>query len=297
MAVSDHFFWIILLFCWGAILGSFVMATVWRLRAQQLKLAKKTGEDYDEDEYTELVEDRHLDEAKPASDRSRCLSCGHQLAWYDLIPLVSWLSLKGKCRYCRASIGWFEPLSELILAALFGLSFVIWPLELNSWISYGQLFLWFVLLVVLAVLFIYDLKWMLLPSSFLYAGVVAAALFWLVGLFKDFNSALFVDLGLSILILAGLYWLLSLIANKQLVGSGDSWLGLIWALVVSNWRLALIVLFLANLLGSLVVLPSLIKGKSKLKHRIPFGPFFIAAGVVVWLGQNQLLSWFGSLFF
>ena len=73
----------------GAIFGSFVGAQVWRLRARQLKEDQQAGEKVDKKEMKRLS---HLLKKNVRSDRSRCLHCSHVLAWYDLIPLVSWLS-------------------------------------------------------------------------------------------------------------------------------------------------------------------------------------------------------------
>ena len=100
----------------GLVLGSFAGAQVWRLRARQLVADKKAGESYDKAEYKKLSP---LLKGKKQQDRSRCLSCGHQLGLRDLIPLISWLSTRGRCRYCDKRIGYFEPLMELSLAVAF----------------------------------------------------------------------------------------------------------------------------------------------------------------------------------
>ena len=96
----------------GALLGSFAVAQVWRLRARQLVIDERDGEPVDKAELRRL---RGL--LRPVTgDRSECLHCHHQLAWYDLLPVVSWLSLSGKCRYCKAPIGTTELLAEVFLA-------------------------------------------------------------------------------------------------------------------------------------------------------------------------------------
>lgn len=99
----------------GLIFGSSQGATVWRLRARQLREDKRDGEPYDKKEYARLIP---LTKPSLTDDCSRCLDCGHELAWYDLVPLVSWLATGGKCRYCRKPIGAFEPLMETGTAAL-----------------------------------------------------------------------------------------------------------------------------------------------------------------------------------
>ena len=80
----------------GLVAGSFAGATVWRLRARQLKFDAKHGEKVTVAEKKAVAK---LQKKPLHSDRSVCLHCGHELAWYDLLPLVSWLQLGGKCRY------------------------------------------------------------------------------------------------------------------------------------------------------------------------------------------------------
>ena len=117
----------------GAVLGSFAGAQVWRLRAWQLKQDKAAGEKIDTTEWKKL---KPLIGKKLKKDRSQCLSCHHDLAWKDLIPVVSWLRFGGKCRYCKAKIGYTEILLELGLGALFALSVWFWP---ESWGGLGFL--------------------------------------------------------------------------------------------------------------------------------------------------------------
>src|SRR5690606_32843562 len=109
-----------------------------------------------------------LSEATVATDRSRCLHCGHTLAWYDLVPLVSWLVQRGKCRYCGVSIGFFEPLMEVGVALVFVLSYLLWPAPLSSVLDISLFILWLVSVVLLAVLFAYDAKWFLLPDIIMF---------------------------------------------------------------------------------------------------------------------------------
>ena len=89
----------------GLCFGSFAGASVWRLRARQLMQDKAIGDDVDTSEYKKL---KKLTKQSLINDRSQCLNCNYILKWYDLIPVISWLSLAGKCRKCHKSIGYFE---------------------------------------------------------------------------------------------------------------------------------------------------------------------------------------------
>lgn len=268
MMITGYIIFILL----GLVLGSFAGATVWRLRALQLAQDKKDGEEYDKKELKWL---KPLLGAKLSNDRSRCLHCHHELAWYDLLPLISWLSTKGKCRYCKRSIGRFEPLIELGSAALFVTFFHYWVT------TYGQdawlgLALWVIMLTMFVILFAYDFKWFLLPDVVMWPLIALATVYAAV-VVAGAETPLLVagSVAVSVMILSGLYLALWLYSKGQWVGFGDVKLGLALGLLLVDWRLALLTLFLANFIGTLVVLPSLIIGKLTRQAHVPFGPLLI----------------------
>ncbi|MEF2162642.1 prepilin peptidase, partial [Pseudomonas aeruginosa] len=132
-------------------------------------------------------------------------------------------------------------------------------------------------IVLLAILFAYDVKWFLLPDviTFPLIGIVAL-MAGLRGVGAENVFSYGVDVLFSVLILSGLYFLLWFMSRGQWVGFGDVKLGLALALLVADWRLALLTLFLANLIGTFIVLPGLIRGKIGRKAHVPFGPLLIA---------------------
>lgn len=276
----------LVLFIFGAMMGSFIVASVWRLRAEQL-LEQKNSSDPD---YQVLIEKNHLAKGKASQDHSRCLHCSYRLRFYDLIPILSWLSLAGKCRKCRKPIGVLEFLSELCLGLTFGLSYLFWPFgySLEALILLG---IWLMFLSLASLLFIYDLKWMELPSSLLYVLIILALLF---ASFRhlfvsDFSGEIFGAYAVSIAILAGIYWLMSTLSRERLVGAGDAYIGLALALVLFDWRLSALALFLANLIGTVLALPSLLKKERTLSARLPLGPLlFLGALISFFFGQNIL---------
>lgn len=277
----------------GLMLGSFAGATVWRLRARQLVEDKKDGEPVDKAEYKRLLP---LTTTTTKADRSRCLHCGHQLAWYDLLPLASWLGLKGKCRYCHKKIGWFEPLMELGLAAFFVGSYLLWPVALDGSLLVIQFLLWLIAGVMLTILFAYDLKWFLLPNQAMFPLIAVAAMVAIIELMTapQIGAAL-ISLILSIAILSGLYLLLWVISKGQWIGFGDVKLGLALALLLGNWQLAFIALFAANLFGSLIVIPGMLAGKVTRATRVPFGPLLIMGCVLAMLGGPMIVDWYFTL--
>ncbi len=248
----------------GLALGSFVGALVWRLHE---------GKDF-------------------VSDRSECEHCHHKLGVLDLIPLASWLALRGKCRYCGAKIGVSAPVLELVMAVLVVGSYYVFPLPLETWQAWTSFGLWLVYLVGLMALLVYDLKWMLLPNVAMFPLMGVAVV---ESIFRQIlvngmsplewaNSTIF-----GIAVLAGLYWVLYTFSKGKWVGYGDVKLGLFMGIALGFQR-SLLALFLANIIGFLIVLPGVLTGKLKRTTRIPFGPFLIAAFVIAFLFGDKLIN-------
>ena len=270
----------------GSIFGSFACAQVWRLRAHQLHTDKSSHSEASAGERSRLAK---LSHSKPGPDRSRCLDCGYQLEWYDLIPIFSWLFLRGKCRKCHRPIGLLELLSELILAILFAVSYLLWPSELNTLLGIIQFVLWLVLLVVLLILFIYDLKWSLLPTSLLVTGIVISILFMLCDL-NQFSLSYFAGIALSVAILSGVYFLLYHGSKGRWVGSGDYLLAIPLAIILGSWLPAFLTLFLANVIGCFVALPGLVSRKLNSNSPVPFGPLLITAFIIIFFFKDSLVD-------
>ena len=281
----------IALVLFGATFGSFAAATVWRLRARQLAADKAAGEPYDKKEYTRLKKII----APAMSDHSQCLHCSYKLRWYDLIPIVSWVSLKGKCRNCHKPIGWFEFGMEIGVAAFFVISYVCWPVALDAPLAITHFALWLAAGVVMALLFAYDLKWFLLPDKLNAAlALIGAAIVAVVAAQSgDVIGTLLGALG-SLAVLSGLYAVLYLVSQGRWVGFGDVKLGVGLALLLSDWQLALLALFLANLIGCLVVIPLMAAKKLSRTSHVPFGPMLIAGVVVAWFVGKELITWYLS---
>ena len=158
--------------------------------------------------------------------------------------------------------------------------------------------LWLSGLVLLAILFVYDLKWLLLPDVINIPFIILGFIFSIINLAlsNDFTKSLTSLLG-SVVILSGIYLLLYLFSKyrygeeKTWVGFGDVKLGLGLALFLGNWLLAFAALFAANLIGTLLVLPSMLKGKLQATSRICFGPLLIVGFLLAWFFSQQILAW------
>lgn len=276
----------------GLCLGSYAAATVWRLRARQLVQDKHDGEKVSEREYSKLSS---LAKTSVTKDYSRCLHCQHKLAWYDMIPVLSWVQIRGKCRYCRKPIGWLEPAAEVGLALFFVVSFWAWPMPLQDALAISQFVVWLVAGVMLLILFIYDMKWFLLPNQVVYPliglGCIAACLH----LLPTLSIEQLVSMIGAIAILSGIYYLLWLVSKGTWIGFGDVKLGLALALLLGRWELAFIALFAANIIGCIIVLPGMLTGKIKRSSHVPFGPLLIAGYVVAGLWGMFVVDYYFSL--
>lgn len=278
----------LLLFVLGSAMGSFAGASVWRLRAHQLRYDKKHNEEYDKSEYSRL---KKVIVRSVAKDRSRCLSCGHELSARDLIPVFSWVAQKGKCRYCKSRIGYFELIIEVSLGLLFAVSYFFWPFGLNSSVDVAFFVLWLITCVLLAVMFAYDAKWFLLPDALMNILIIIG-LIWSLYVFSSGGYSLdtIYSIAGSVAILSGLYLFIYLISRGKWIGFGDVKLGLGLALILADWRLGFMALFLANLIGTIIVMPGLISGKLSRMQHIPFGPLMIAGFIIAFLFGYQILG-------
>lgn len=267
----------------GVVLGSFAGAQVWRVRARQLRTDKQTGHPYDKHEWRQL---RVLLQGTVRDDRSRCLQCGHVLAWYDLLPVASWLSTGGRCRYCQQFIGWFELVMELVLGVGLALSYLVWPWALPA--SSLLFAVWVVVALVLMILAAYDAKWQLLPDPLNYGLMVLGALFVLVRV-MTLHDIDFVSLTGAVALLAGLYGGLYAISRGAWIGFGDVKLCVGLALLLGDWRLAFMTLFFSNMLGCIIVLPGLVRGQLNTRSQVPFGPLLIIGCVISLLFGGHIL--------
>lgn len=272
----------------GLCLGSFAGASVWRLRARQLVQDKAEGEHVN---HAELERLKKLTKSSLTNDRSQCLHCSYTLQWYDLIPLFSWISLGGRCRKCRKPIGWMEPLIEIGVAAFFVLSYMYWPYPLENGFEIARLIIWLLFGVGLAILFVYDIKWYLLPDKVNFAVIGAGAVSaLLVFLNSNDKPGTLLNIIASVFILSGIYLALYIYSKGKWIGFGDIKLGLGLGLLLADWELAFVALFAANLIGCILVLPAMITGKLKRNSHVPFGPLLIIGSVIAGLAGVYLLS-------
>lgn len=269
---------ILVLVLLGLCLGSFVNALVWRLHEQGKHKNKKVPK-----------------ELSISQGRSMCPDCHHQLGFWDLLPVLSWLWLKGKCRYCRKPISWQYPLVEVVTAGLFVLSYAVWPFE---WQASGvvQFVLWLSLLTLFMAMTVYDLRWQILPNKLVYpAGYLVVLQLVALSIVQE-DAQLIMTAIIGAVCLGGLFYLLYQLSRGTWIGGGDVRLGVVIGLLVGGPSSAVLLLFIASATGTIVALPGLVNKKTALKTRVAFGPFLIFAAVVVYLFGTALVNWYKKTF-
>lgn len=274
---------IVLLGVLGVIFGSFVNALVWRLHEQEALEGKKGKAAVDRRRALSI-----------SKGRSMCTHCGHELAAKDLVPVLSWLWLRGQCRYCQKPIGWQYPVVELATGVLFAVSYAVWPHQLHG-LGLVQFVAWLVFAVAFVALTVYDLRWMLLPDRIVYPLIALAALLTCVGALWTGKWADLYEPLLGGAIIFGLFWGLFQLSKGNWIGGGDVKLALVLGMLAGTPFRALLVLFLASLLGTLGSLPVMLHSKRALALRVPFGPYLLLATTIVVLFGDHISAWYQRL--
>lgn len=223
---------------------------------------------------------------------SECESCHHRLNYLDMLPVVGWLLVGGKCRYCKKPIARHYPLIEIATAALFVLSYVAWPHGFKA-AGLTQFVVWLVVIIGAMALIVYDLRWMILPNKILYPlivlaiiGVVAQATVFHGGA-NTIREAV-----LGIVAAGGVFFVLFQLSAGRWIGGGDVKLGILIGLLIGGPLKSLLVIFIASILGTVVALPLLATKRLKRNSHMPFGPFLLMGMVVVMLYGQQIVDWY-----
>ncbi|PJE65673.1 hypothetical protein COU91_00405 [Candidatus Saccharibacteria bacterium CG10_big_fil_rev_8_21_14_0_10_47_8] len=283
----------------GLGLGSFVNAVVWRIRQQALKAqsSKLKAKQRQTNSAFSFKRSAKSNEFSILTGRSQCVHCGHKLAAQDLVPVLSWLWLRGRCRYCKKPISWQYPAVELATALVFVGSYLFWPSDLQYAGDWLLFIAWLVSSVGLMALLVYDLRWMLLPNRILYPTfyITLAGQLGYIAFFAANPANSFKLLALSLLISSGVFWLMFQVSRGQWIGFGDVRLGLITGTLLADPAKSAVMIFIASLLGSIVALPGLITGKKNLSSKLPYGPFLIIAAAIVLILGTPIIDWYKNL--
>ena len=245
----------VFVFLFGLMVGSFLNAVIYRLEKGESALR----------------------------GRSYCPQCRHQLSWQDLIPLVSFVLLGGKCRYCGKPISWQYPLVETATAALFLLIFLTArdlaqpdKFQVSSIEILNILYLW-TIASLLIVLFVYDLKHYILPDKILLPAIFVSGIWYFVsGIFfqsyarYEILNTIYAALGAALF-----FFVIFVFSRGGAMGFGDVKLAFFMGLFL-GWPNILVAMFAAFFVGAFVGIALIALKKKGMKSEVPFGPFLIA---------------------
>ncbi|HET6603620.1 MAG TPA: A24 family peptidase [Xanthomonadaceae bacterium] len=264
-------------FLFGLLIGSFLNVVILRLPAWMEWRWKADSRDL-------LGLPAEPAEPKPPGvvmERSHCPRCGHKLAWWENVPLLSFALLRGRCRGCGVAISWQYPIIELLT----GLTFVVVVWRLGIGVEGIAALVFTAFLIGMSGI---DLRTTLLPDGMtlplLWLGLLLAALGWL----QPPETAI-VGAVVGYLSLWSVYWLFKLLTGKEGMGYGDfkllaaigAWCG---------WQAILPVLLMSSLIGAVVGGTWLaLRGRDRATP-IPFGPFLAGAGWVQLVFAPDLLG-------
>lgn len=212
--------------------------------------------------------------------RSHCVKCDALIHWYDNVPVLSFLWLRGRCRACGARISWQYPSVELATALLFAIvgTFVFDVFRSESWIDTA---FWLVLVSSLVVVFVYDLLYLEIPMLMIWIGIGGAILWlgageWqlaLMGMWSVWDSILIGNLAAGLGAFA-VFGAISKGSGERLMGMGDAWLMLLLGLVI-GWPGILWTVTIGSGLGSIVGVALIALRKKGMRSELPYGPFLI----------------------
>jgi leader peptidase (prepilin peptidase)/N-methyltransferase len=256
MSFIDWYFTFVV-FVLGACWGSFLNVCIYRIPAE-------------------------LSVVKP---RSRCPKCMTNLAWKDNIPILGWVLLGGKCRYCKASISPRYPAIELLTAVLFAWVWWVYP---YNWLVLPYAVMVFGL--ILGSMVDFDEMW--LPDRCTIGGMIIGPIFSFFlpamhGVTTRMEGLLESLIGLAAGF--GSLWLVGalgkLILKKDAMGFGDvKLMGALGAFL--GWQSIVFIVFVSSLLGTMVGVSFILLGKKEWQSKIPFGPYIALAAIIWMLGGS-----------
>jgi len=206
--------------------------------------------------------------------RSFCPKCKHKVNWFDNVPVISFLILKGRCRFCGGKISWRYPLIELLAGALFYLSY----LSHLSFLSY-------LLICGLVVIFFVDLEHQIIPDEI----VIPLSI-----LFLGYRLLTNIQYLISNFLITGIVsflflYLIHLLTKGKGMGLGDVKLAFLMGLVLGFPKIV-VAFYLAFLTGAFVGVILILLSRAKLKQKIAFGPFLVFGTIFSLLWGEKIVT-------
>lgn len=282
---ASPLFYYATVFIFALMIGSFLNVVIYRLP----KILEQGWRQECRDFLADELADNKLDDKETLSlskPNSRCPHCGHNIRFYENIPVISWLFLQGKCSSCSHRISVRYPLVEAA-TALFALAVAH---------HYGvslQAFWVIILTFALIALTLIDLDHMLLPDQITLPFLWLGLLINLNGLFVPLSDAV-IGAVAGYMSLFTVFWLFKLLTGKEGMGFGDfklfalfgAWMG---------WQQLPILILMASVVGAIVGIALMVINNKGRDHAIPFGPYLAVAGWITLLWGEGIWAWYLGL--
>ncbi|MBV7275749.1 prepilin peptidase [Clostridiaceae bacterium UIB06] len=211
---------------------------------------------------------------------SHCTNCNNYIKWYDLIPIISYIFLKGRCRHCGEKISIKYPLIEFVTGFLYLMIYIKYGIGIN-------LLKYITFISIMIVVGMIDLETTDIYFKTTVVGVIAACVFLVIYIYMGLPIKGYVFGGL---LGAGVLAIIALI-TKGGMGWGDVEICLVCGLFLGIKYTAL-VLFLSFIIGSIIGILLILSGKKSRKDYVPFGPFIVIASVVTLFFGQSILNWY-----
>jgi prepilin signal peptidase PulO-like enzyme (type II secretory pathway) len=268
-----YFYFLFLFMACGAVIGSFTNCFIWR-----------------------LFKDESL------MGRSYCPECRKQIHWYDNVPVLSFILLRGHCRHCRKNIIWQYPIVEISTSLLFAAVFYFAAKSMALSSSIDSLF-WamsdphFVLRLVrdlfivfiFTVVFIYDLRWYLVPDK---AVLPAVIILLVINIFLGF---IWWKILLAALVGAVFFLIQFVISKGKWIGGGDIRLGLLIGAAFGRLDFLALILMMSYFIGSVVGITLISLKKKGWKSEVPLGVFLAMASLISLFFGDNIINWYLGL--
>jgi len=270
----------VVIFIFGSVVGSFLNCLIYRLKTKESFL----------------------------KGRSFCPYCKHTLTWRDLIPIFSFLLLKGKCRYCQKKISPQYPLVELASGVLFVLILIYFPqtyfpqtyfpqtLPIRIILAMAKIIRMGYFLAItsfLIVIFVYDLKHFIIPDKVVFPAIIIALFYNLFRCFYNSSSlclyTLYAAFGA-----AGFFLSIVLISRGKWMGLGDVKLAFLMGLFLGFPKI-LVALFLAFLIGAIIGIGLILTKRKTFGSEVPFGPFLVTGTFIALFWGKEIVRWYLNL--
>ncbi len=240
----------IIIFLYGVVIGSFLNVCIYRIPKQEniMKI------------------------------RSHCMNCGYQLKWYDLVPLFSYLCLRGRCRCCKQKISVQYPLIELLNGALYCIVFAVYGISVEA-------LLYALLASALITLSVIDFRTYEIPVGI---NIFILAL-GLIRIATDFTH--WSDYAVGFLLVSGFLYLVHLVTRGRGIGGGDIKLMAVSGLLL-GWKQILLAFVMGCIIGSVIHIARMkISGQG---HMLAFGPYLSIGILISALAGDQMIAWYLS---